>query len=139
MVSPVVGWTIGQATCLRSKQEGFAYGQSFLGQYISGELAHTHSVRKLMASCNIMLLCLTPPSIRMKHTLGRRVGVGIVVACCIRGDQRGVGAGVTGARHLCTPQVIWGTPMGTLFLVTRECVCLVSLNILFVVGLGAAL
>jgi hypothetical protein len=79
-------WTIGQATCSRSKQEGLAFGRSFLGQYISGELAHTHFMRKLMASCNIMLLYLTPPSIGMKRTLGRWVGVGIVVACYVQGD-----------------------------------------------------
>jgi hypothetical protein len=106
MVLPVVGWTIGQATCSRSKQEGFSFGQSFLGQYVSGELARMHSVRKLMASCDIMLLCLTPPSIGMKRTLGRWVGVGIVIACRIQGDQRGVGVsvgGATGARCLCTP------------------------------------
>jgi hypothetical protein len=61
MVLTIVGWTIGQATCLRSKQEGFAFGQSSFGKYISGELAHMHSMRKLMASCDIMSLCLTHP------------------------------------------------------------------------------
>ncbi len=68
--------------------------------------------------------------------------MGIVVACPVQGDQRRVGAGAggtTGARRLCTPQVILGTLLGTLFLVMQECVCLVSLNVLFIVGLGAAI
>jgi hypothetical protein len=142
MVLPVLGWTIGQATCSRSKQEGFDFGHSFLGQKISGEMAQMHSVRKLMASWYVMLLCLFPLSIGTKRTLGIRVGMGRVVAFCVQGDKCGVGAGVGGTSemtHLITVQVIGGTLPGTLFLVTWECDRFVKRNVLFVVGLGAAI
>jgi hypothetical protein len=89
-----------------------------------------------------MLLCFIPPSIGTKCTLGIWVGVGRVVTCHVQGDQRGVGAGVgrtSGMTHLGTVRVIGGTLLGTLFLVILECDRFVKRNVLFVVGLGAAI
>ncbi len=142
MDSLVVGCTIGLATCARSKQEGLAFEHSFVGEKMSGEFAHTHSVRKLIASWDIMLLCWMLPSMGTKHTPGRWVVNGADIVGGVCGDCRGVGvgtAGTMGRGRLVACWVILGTLPRVLLRVTRECVCSVNLNVHLVVGLGAVI
>jgi hypothetical protein len=74
MVLPVVGWTIGIATCFKSRHFGAAVGQSLEGVKISRDFAHTHSVRKFIASWLIMLCRCKPPLIGTQRTCGNQVG-----------------------------------------------------------------
>ncbi len=50
MVLPVVGCTIGIATCEKSKQEGAVFNVSFVGLKMSGEFAQTNLVTNFIAS-----------------------------------------------------------------------------------------
>jgi hypothetical protein len=96
MDSPVEECTIGLATCARSKQEGLTFEHSFVGGEMLGEFALTHSVRKLMASWDIMLLCGMLPSMGTKRTCGRWLVNGADVVGGVCGYCRGVGVGTAG-------------------------------------------
>jgi hypothetical protein len=118
MVLPVVGWTIGIATCFKSRHVGAAVGWSLEGVKISSEFAHTHSVRKFIASWLIMLCSCKPPLIGTKQTRGIPVGATGVdegwehVLMRLVGDiVRGDGSTGTGSWLL---RVIGGTNPGTL-------------------------
>jgi hypothetical protein len=118
MVLPVVGWTIGIATCFKSRHVGAAVGRSLEGVKISGELAHTHSVRKFIASWLIMLCLCKPPSIGTKQTRGNQVGaMGVdegqehVLMHLVGTIVGGNGLAGTGSRLL---RVIGGTNPGML-------------------------
>jgi hypothetical protein len=81
---------MGIAICCRSKHDGVDLGLSFAGVNTSGELAHTHLVRKLMASCEMKFLFHTPPTIGWKHIQGIHVVTrGGVAGVVVRGDLRG--------------------------------------------------
>jgi hypothetical protein len=71
---------MGIAICCRSKHDGVDLGLSFAGVHTSGKLAHTHLVRKLMASCEIKFLFCSPLSIGQKRIQGIRVATGGGVA-----------------------------------------------------------
>jgi hypothetical protein len=81
---------MGIAICCRPKHDGVDLGLSFAGVNTSDKLAHTHSVRKLMASCKIKFLFCNPPSIVWKCIQGIRVSTGGRVAgVVVWGDLRG--------------------------------------------------
>jgi hypothetical protein len=71
---------MGIAICCRSKHNGVNLGLSFAGVNTSGKLARTHSVRKLMASCEIKIPVLHSSFYRSEmcpsdlHSNGRRGG-----------------------------------------------------------------
>ena len=157
MVSPVVGWTIGVAICCRSRPACVDVDFNFDGVQTSGELAQTHSVRKLIASCDTKLLWLRkPPSIGTNRIRGRTVDVRCrrffvavgrsAASCCSRVDLRGATVGVggmvgstTGIYRRGNVGVIMGTLPGTLFRVRRVCVRFVFFNVRLAVGLGAVI
>jgi hypothetical protein len=60
---------------------------------MSGEFDLTHSVRKLMASWDIMLLCWTLPSMGTNCTRGRWGVNGADVVDGVHGDCHGIGIG----------------------------------------------
>ncbi len=115
---------MGIAICCKSKHDGVDLGLSFAGVNTSGELAHTHSVRGLMASCEIKFLFLTPPSIGWKRIRGIRVSTGGGVAgVVVWGDLRGattVGVGGLGMKRRDAVEVMAGTLPGMLFRVRLE-------------------
>jgi hypothetical protein len=109
---------MGIAICCRSKHDGVDLGLSFAGVNTSGDLAHTHAVRELMASCEIKFLFLTPPSIGRKRIRGIRVSMGGGVAfVVVRGGLRGattVGVGGLGMKRPDAVGVMAGTLPGML-------------------------
>ena len=76
MLLPVVGLTIGISTCTKSRQEGVDFVLSFVRVHISGKFAQAHSVRKIMASCDIKFLLRNLLSTGTKCTCGIQVGAG---------------------------------------------------------------
>jgi hypothetical protein len=143
MVLPVVGWTIGMANGFKSKHFGVEVGRGLDGVNMSGEFAHTHSVRKFMASWLIMLCLCMPPLIGTKRICGIQVcAVGVAVGWAQVPMQQ-VGAGVGGdgcTRTWCRSRLVMrGTNPGMLFCVCLVCDQGVSLCARFVVGLGAAM
>jgi hypothetical protein len=147
MVLPVIGCIIGIATWAKSKQDGAVLDFNFVGVQMSGEFAQTHSVRKLIACCEIILCCCNPPLIGTNQTCGIRVGLDVSIGmadligvaahgnCCSGGV--GIGGSTTMGRGFAF--AIGGTLSGILFLVCQECVRFVSFNTHLVVGLGAAM
>ena len=115
---------MGIAICCRSKHNRVDLGLSFAGVNTSGELAHTHLVRELMASCEIKFLFLTPPSIGRKRIRGICVSTGGRVAgVVVRGDLRGattVGVGGLGMKRCDAIGVMAGTLPGMLLRVRLE-------------------
>ncbi len=134
MVSPVVGCTIGIVTCWKLKDAVVPVsGQSFVGVYISGEFAHTHSVRKLIASWLIIFCNLTPPLIGMKFTFRMCVRITGPVSVTWQGGRQELMVGVAGVVGTSMWRrfpilMLGGTPPGTLLRVSRECVCFVFFN-----------
>ena len=76
MLLPVVGLTIGIATCAKLRQEGVDFVLSFVEVHISRKFAQAHSLRIVMASCDIKFLLRNPPSTGTKRTCGIQVGAG---------------------------------------------------------------
>ena len=115
---------MGIAICCRSKHDGVDLGLSFAGVNTSGKLAHTHSVRELMASCEIKFLFLTPPSIGRKCIRGICVSTGGGVAgVVVWGDLRGattVGVGGLGMKRHDVVKVMARTLPGMLLRVCLE-------------------
>ncbi len=115
---------MGIAICCRSKYDGVDLGLSFAKVNTSGKLARTHSVRELMASCEIKFLFLTPPSIGRKRIRGIRVSAGGRVAgVVVWGDLRGattVGVGGLGMKCHDAVGVMAGTLPGMLLCVRLE-------------------
>ncbi len=115
---------MGIAICRRSKHDGVDLGLSFAGVNTSGELAHTHSVRELMASCEIKFLFLTPPSIGRKRIQGICISTGGRVAgVVVRGDLRSattVGIGGLRMKRRDAVGVMAGTLPGMLLRIHLE-------------------
>lgn len=149
MVSPVVGCTIGDAICCKSRLEGPDLVFNLFGVQMSGEFAQTHSDKKIIASCDTNVLLRTPPLIGTKRMQGMFVGAKCArVLRCKRGDRWGeaMGGGVivwggstTEIYLLGNVGVMAGTLPGMLFRVRRECVRLVIFITRFAVGLGAVM
>jgi hypothetical protein len=110
--------------CTRSKHDGVDLGLSFAGVNTSGELAHTHLVRELMALCEIKFLFLTPPSIGWNRIQGIRVSTGGGVAgVVVWGNLHGattVGVGGLGMKCRDAVGVMAGTLPGMLLPVRLE-------------------
>ncbi len=117
---------MGIAICCRSKHNGVDLGLSFAGVNTFGKLAHTNSVRELMASCEIKLkfLFLTPPSIGWKRIGGICVFTGGGVAgVVVRGDLHNattVGVGGLGMKRRDAIGVMAGTLPGMLLCIRLE-------------------
>jgi hypothetical protein len=107
---------------------------SSAGVNTSGELAHTHLIRKFIASCDIMFLFCNPLLIETKRIHGICVGLGMAMGVAVRGDCQGAvtkfGVG-TRTRQRRAMGVISGTLPGTLFQVLFQCVHLVNFKVHF--------
>jgi hypothetical protein len=131
---------MGIATWAKSRQDGVVFVFSFAGVYMSVEYAQMDSVSKVIASCEIMFHCRTPPLIGTNRTCGRRVGAGVgFVVDEVLGDCLKVVGQSWGCISMGRQVVIGRTLPGTLFRICWECVHLVSFNARLVVGFGAAM
>lgn len=117
------------ATWSRFRHEGELVGFNLFGIQISGDVAQTCSVKKLIASHHISLPECSPPGIAANFTLGTRRDLRGVVFL-----GGGAGLGHTGAWCLMA-----GTLSGMLLHVTRTCDLSVIFIIRLLVGLGAAM
>jgi hypothetical protein len=115
---------MGIAICCRSKHDGVDLGLSFAGVNTFSKLAHTHSVRELMASCEIKFLFLTPPSIGWKRIQGIHISTGGGVAgVVVQGDLCSaptVGVSGLGMKRRDAVGVMAGTLPGMLLQVHLE-------------------
>jgi hypothetical protein len=131
---------MGIATWEKSRQDRAAFVFSFAGVYVSGAFAQMHLVRKVMASCEIMIRCCTPPLIDTNQMHGRCVGAGVgFVVDKVLGDCLNVVGGSWGCISMVHRVVIGGTLPGLLFRVCWEGVHLVSFNDCLVIGFRAAM
>jgi hypothetical protein len=108
------------ASCLKSRQLGEVAGHNLSGVKISGECAHTHLVRKLIASWLIIGQLRSPHGTGLNLTRGIHVGASCALGVCVRGGQRVAVAGVgIGWRStlLRAMLVMIGTLLGMLFCV----------------------
>ena len=115
---------------------------------MSGKLAQTHLVRKLMASCETKLCRRTPRSIGTKRICGSSVGTnGTVGDGRSQVDRCGTSGGgsivgvvpMEGMNLRGKVGAMAGTHLGMLFLVRRECVRFVNFKPRFAVEFGAVI
>ncbi len=97
-----------------------ANGTSALGMNVVSAVANSRVVSTFIACCAKVR------SLLLLGTAALAAG-SCVTAACVRGDTR-----ILGARVGC--RLIFGTPPGVLFRVTRECTRGVSLRVRFAVG-----
>ncbi len=118
------------------------FGRSFVGMKMSGNVAPTHLVRKLIASWLMSGAWLMPRWDCWTRTRGIHIAVPGVV---VRGECLGVGrvwAGVIGAGSCCRAEgahVIAGMLLGVLLCMCCKCIHLVNLRMQRAVGFGATI
>ncbi len=146
MVLPIIGCTIGIATWAKSKQEGAVLDFYLVGVQTSGKFSQKQLVRKLIASCKVILFWCNPPSIGTNQTYTICVGLVVsiraanLIGAAVHGDRHSGGVGIGGLTTMGRwfAFAIGGMLQEISFYVWWECVRFVSFNACLVVRLGAA-